>query len=284
MTTCQTTALGESIASTLEELTQQIRKQPADAKLRIFLFQLLAVTGDWQRAQNQLNVCGQMDDANLAMMHAYRAAIHCEAFRSQVFAGAKQPLVFGEPQKWVASLLEALRLEQCNQPAAAAALRNHAYDQAPATSGSITKADGEVESFAWITDGDSRIGPMLEAMVEGKYYWIPWSCLKSVDIEAPHDLRDVVWLPAYFTWTNGGQVAGFIPTRYAGSETGDDALRLARRTEWNETSGGAYLGLGQRMFATEQAEYAVMEIRKIVLNPSESNLLCDGVEDENADG
>jgi type VI secretion system protein ImpE len=284
MTTCQTPVLGDSLAGTLEELTQQIRKQPADVKLRIFLFQLLAVTGDWQRAQNQLNVCGQMDDANLAMMHAYRAAIHCEALRSQVFSGLKQPLVFGEPQEWIASLLEALRLEHTNQPSAAAALRNLAYEQAPATAGQITTAAGESEPFSWIADGDSRIGPMLEAIIEGKYYWIPWSCLTSVDIEPPHDLRDVVWLPAYFTWTNGGQAAGFIPTRYAGSEVEEDALRLARRTEWNESKSGAYLGLGQRMFTTDQAEYAVMEIRKVVLHHPQNELRSDGGEDESADG
>ncbi len=38
--------------------------------------------------------------------------------------------------------------------------------------------------------------PVLEAMVNGKYYWIPFSRLASIVIEAPADLRDRVWLPA----------------------------------------------------------------------------------------
>ena len=37
-------------ATALQQLQAQIRTQPGDARLRTFLFQLLAVRGDWQRA------------------------------------------------------------------------------------------------------------------------------------------------------------------------------------------------------------------------------------------
>src|SRR5690606_22968330 len=42
----------------LQLLTAEVRTNPADAKRRVFLFQLLALLGQWERAQNQLNVCG----------------------------------------------------------------------------------------------------------------------------------------------------------------------------------------------------------------------------------
>src|SRR6266436_1720722 len=42
----------------LTQLKQDVRRQPADARLRIFLFQLLCVSGEWDRALTQLSVAG----------------------------------------------------------------------------------------------------------------------------------------------------------------------------------------------------------------------------------
>ena len=106
---------------------------------------------------------------------------------------------------------------------------------------------------------------MLEAVVNGRYYWIPFHRIQRIDLDPPVDLRDVVWMPAHFTWSNGGETVGMIPTRYAGTESAtDDALRLARKTEWIEDS-GTVRGVGQRMFATDGGEFSLMEIRQIRL-------------------
>ena len=40
----------------LRNLQDQVRKEPSKAELRVFLFQLLAVMGQWERANTQLNV------------------------------------------------------------------------------------------------------------------------------------------------------------------------------------------------------------------------------------
>ena len=93
----------------LTELQEQIRSDPANAKLRIFLFQLLAVLGEWDRAMTQLNVAGDLDAGNLAMVQTYREALRCEVLRAEIFSGKRSPLVFGEPEQWVALVMEALR-------------------------------------------------------------------------------------------------------------------------------------------------------------------------------
>jgi type VI secretion system protein ImpE len=105
---------------------------------------------------------------------------------------------------------------------------------------------------------------VVEAIVNGRYYWIPFSRIASIRMEAPADLRDTVWMPAEFTWANGGEAVGLIPTRYEGTAArADDALRLARRTEWVEDGPAACTGLGQRMYATDVAEHALMDVRSI---------------------
>lgn len=250
------------IEESLTQLQQQVRADPSNPKLRIFLFQLLAVLGQWERALKQLTVAGELDAGALAMVQTYRETLRCEALRAEVFAGRRAPLVFGEPEPWIALLLEALRLMGEGKAAQAQSLRDEAFEAAPATSGEI---DGT--PFAWLADADTRLGPVLEAVVNGRYYWIPLHRIQEVRLDEPADLRDVVWMPAHFSWANGGENVGLIPTRYPGSEAAEDGqLRLARKTEWAEAEGGAYLGLGQRMLATDAGEYPLMDVRSIRLD------------------
>ncbi|WP_295446369.1 type VI secretion system accessory protein TagJ [uncultured Thiodictyon sp.] len=251
----------------LRQLQEQVRKEPAKASLRVFLFQLLALLGQWERALNQLTVAGELDAGNLAMVQTYREALRCEGLRTEIFAGKRSPLVFGQPDEWFALLLEAQRLVAQGAGEQARAIRERALEAAPTTPGTL---DGT--RFEWIMDGDNRLGPVLEAIVNGRYYWIPFNRIGSMQLEEPQDLRDLVWMPAHFTWANGGESVGLIPTRYPGSEAAADIeLRRSRRTEWLEQAGETYIGLGQRMFFTDTGEYPLMDIRRIDFdsNPDE---------------
>jgi type VI secretion system protein ImpE len=249
------------VEAALAELQAQVRAEPANAAHRVFLFQLLCVTGDWQRALNQLAVAGDLDAGTLGMVHVYREAVRNELLRNEVFAGRKTPLVFGDPERWVALLLEALKLTAAGEIAKGADLRAEAFEEAPASAGRLNG-----QAFEWIADADSRLGPVLEAIVNGSYYWIPMARIAAFRIEEPEDLRDLVWLPAELKWTNGGEAFGLLPARYPGSElSADPAVRLARRTEWLEKGVDCYVGLGQRMLATDNGEYSLMDVRDVIL-------------------
>ncbi|KPL24016.1 MAG: virulence protein SciE type [Phycisphaerae bacterium SM1_79] len=248
----------------LVALEGQVRSDPADAKLRVFLFQLLAVMGDWERALSQLNVAAELDAINLLMAQVCRAALNCEALRAEVFAGKRSPLIFGEPEEWIGWLVQANQMIAEGKYQGAQKLRERAFEAAPAIAGSI-----DDHEFEWIADADSRLGPVLEAIVDGKYYWVPFTAIRQIRIEAPTDLRDMVWSPAQFTWANSGEAAGFIPTRYPGSESSEDnAIQLARKTEWIQQPGDTYLGLGQRVFATDNDEFSLMQVRQVDLEHS----------------
>ncbi len=248
----------------LKLLTEQVRAHPQDAKLRVFLFQLLCVLGQWDRALNQLNVSLELDAGTLPMVQTYREAIACETLRLQVFTGHKAPMLFGEPETWIALLIEAMLREGQGDAKAAQTLREQALEQAPASAGTL---DGQ--AFSWIADADTRLGPTIEAVINGRYYWLPWNRLAKVDIDPPEDLRDRVWMPAHFEFTNGGDVVGLIPTRYPDTDlTAGDMLALSRRTDWREKEPGVFVGLGQRLIATDAGEFALMDIRSVVLEPA----------------
>jgi type VI secretion system protein ImpE len=175
-------------------------------------------------------------------------------------------MLFGEPENWTALFIEALLREGRGEPDAARQLREQAMEQAPTSAGQV---DGQ--AFEWIADADSRLGPMLEAVINGKYYWLPWNRLSQVDIEPPQDLRDAVWMPANFHFTNGGEVVGLIPTRYPDTDlAAGDLLALGRRTDWREGASGVFTGLGQRLIVTDQTELGLMDIRSVTLEADAS--------------
>ena len=248
-------------SAALQQLQEAVRAHPADAKLRVFLFQLLCVLGQWERALNQLKVASSLDASALPMAQTYGEAVRCEAIRRQVFAGKTSPMIFGEPEQWLALLIESLLVDGRGNGAQSESLRLRAFDEAEASSGSV---DGR--PFEWLSDADSRLGPVLEAVINARYYWVPYARLAKITIEAPTDLRDVVWMPAHLEFENGGESVALIPTRYAGSAASSDGLvALARKTVWEEIAPDTHRGLGQRIITTDAADVPLMEVRTISL-------------------
>jgi len=261
MSTAEDHLKSGDLTGALDALQADVRKNASDPKLRVFLFQLLCVMGQWDRALRQLKLCAEMDPAAVPMAQTYREAIICEAYRDRVFAGEKAPLILGEPDEWLAQLIEAQGLSARGEAAAASDMRAAAFDAAPATAGDV---DGT--AFEWIADADMRFGPVLEVIVNGRYFWVPFAKIGSVTIEAPADLRDAVWLPAELALENGGEVAALIPTRYPATvANGDAAEMLARATSWADAGGETFTGSGQRLLTTSEDDLPLMDIRQITL-------------------
>jgi type VI secretion system protein ImpE len=247
----------------LASLTAAVKAAPAKPQLRIFLAQLLCVLGQWERAHTQLNVAAELDAAAGPMREMVGHALRCEKIRAAVFEGRRSPMIFGEPDQWLASLIESMLRAGAGEQELARSLAERAFEAAPTSRGLI---DGT--PFEWIADADSRLGPVVEAMVNGRYYWIPFTRLSRVDIEAPTDLRDVVWLPARLQFANGGEAIAMLPTRYPGSERSDDEqILMARKTEWRSDGGDTerWFGLGQRVLVTDQGEHDLLTVRAIEL-------------------
>jgi len=241
-----------------DELQQQVRQQPEAAEHRIFLFQLLAVLGEWKRALAQLDVINDLDSSAWPMVHSYREAVNCELHREAVFEGTLKPLVFGEPAEWMALLVEAQQALALGRSEEFLEFNAQAFENAPTRAGSING-----EPFQWLADADQRFGPVLEMIFNGQYYWAPMHNVQALRTEEPADLRDLVWLPAEVTWTNGGQSMVMIPARYPMLAGLANDLLLCRKTDWQDHGKDVFEGLGQRMLATDQSDYPILQVRTI---------------------
>ncbi|MEM1431682.1 MAG: type VI secretion system accessory protein TagJ [Pseudomonadota bacterium] len=263
----------------LAALQDAVRSNASDAKLRVFLFQLLCVRGEWDRAVRQLKVSAELDPLATPMAQTYREGIVCELYREKVFAGEKDPLIFGEPQEWIALMVDALKLQAAGEAQKAADTRARAFEAAPTTSG---EANGE--RFEWIADADMRLGPLLEAVVNGKYFWVPFSTIQTISFEEPADLRDVVWTPATMKVATGGEVIALIPTRYAGTAAdGGPAEKLARATQWRDLGADTFAGLGQRLLTTEGGDLPLMDLRTLTLDVPDIEPALEGSADSETD-
>ena len=245
----------------LKALQEQVRANAADPKLRVFLFQLLSVLGQWDRSLNQLGVLSNMDSDSMMLSRIFEPVVRCEQLRAEIFAGKRTPIVFGEPEPWMSRLIQANGLLAAGETVAAAKLRDEAFEQASSSPGMING-----QPFEWIADADPRLGPMLEAVIEGHYYWIPFNRIQKMLLEPPTDLRDLVWMPVQFVWSNGGEASGHVPTRYPGTERSvENELRLARKTSWTDLGENYVTGTGQRVIATDAGEFALLECRLVEL-------------------
>ena len=152
------------IKGALKLLQEQIKKKPDNAELRVFLFQLLSVMGQWDRALTQLDVVADLDDGTLAMVSMYRQVIACERIREQVFSGKKEPIIFGKPNEWVALLIQALKLTAQGENTKSQQLRIRAFDAAEITSGLINE-----QAFEWLISKRLDDGAWPVGIASGNY-------------------------------------------------------------------------------------------------------------------
>ncbi len=238
-----------------------VRQCPADANGRIGLFQLLAVAGEWERAQQQLGLAAELDQGWTAFAGAYARILNAELEREQVLAGRMMPLMPGQVPPWQHDLLQALQHDGEGDPAQAAQRRALALAQADAVAGQI---DGQ--RFDWLADADPRFGPCLEVILEAGYAWVPFAQLRSLRFEAPTSLRDLLWQSVEIEWGNGARTRGVVPCRYPGSQHSQDGtIRLGQCTAWEGEELSAR-GLGQRLLAGDAGDYPVLDIRHIAFD------------------
>lgn len=247
------------VAAARAALVEEVRARPDDRKSRMFLSQVLLVLGEWDKALTHMKTLANLSPEALTLFTAYDRAIAAEKTREAVFAGTATPEALAPGGPWFQLLLQAIAAETRGDAVAAATLRAEAFDQAPETKG---QADGE--AFDLITDADSRFGPSLEAIIDGKYGLVPFEAIVELTLDGVTDLRDLVWMPARMSLKTGQSGHVFLPVRYPGAAADPDtAIKLARKTEWEDGGDLGNRGRGQRVFDAGEREIAILELRRL---------------------
>jgi len=224
------------VTEAIAALGAWLRDNPADVSQRTFLFELLCLAGQYDRAEKQLSVLSQGSKEAQLGATMYYAALHAEKERNELF-------------------------------------RNQAFPQSEASDKISGTLNGK--PFTSFRDADPDIGARLEVYAAGAYLWIPFCHIGSLAMGPPQHLRDMLWASATvmtgpsFKGMELGQV--IIPAIYPFSwKDPDESVWLGRTTVWGADEEGREYPSGQKIFLVDGEEFPLLELRTLEFQSTEA--------------
>ena len=95
------------LSGAVESALASVKANPTDIRARTFLFELSCFTGDWERAERQLDVIGHQSTTAMVGALIYRQCIEAERKRAGFFSDSLKPEFLATPPDHVYGLLTA---------------------------------------------------------------------------------------------------------------------------------------------------------------------------------
>jgi type VI secretion system protein ImpE len=246
----------------VEAQIQEVKKAPADMGKRLFLFELLAFSGDWERARRQIDAIKYEQLELESAVAGYRKLLDAEDARRRLFRDGLKPRFFIDPSPQVELRLQAVNRLRENNQAEAAGLLQQANDVCAGLKGTLNG-----KPFVGLRDCDDQFAGVLEVMAQGGYFWVPLDQIESIAMKPPRFPRDLLWAPARVDLHEGASGEVFLPILYPGSaESADAEVKLGRRTDWKQGApDGPTLGHGARLLLAGDNDAALLDCRELVL-------------------
>lgn len=252
--------LGGAIAAAIET----VRTNPTNVAARTFLFELSCFSGDWERAEKQLDAIGHQDpNAGIGSL-IYRQNFKCERDRANLFAHSTRPEFVGGVPGHVEDLLKAIDLVRQGETAAAREMLDKVEEDRPANSVTING-----EKYEDFRDYNDLTMCVFEVFVKDNYVWLPMEQVVSIDFLERKSLRDIYWPQAQIELKNGTAGEMFFPSIYADSwKNSDDQVRLGRTVDWRDLGDEVFIGEGSRLFWADGKDIPGLDIKSIAFNES----------------
>jgi type VI secretion system protein ImpE len=248
------------LAEAVEAQTKEVKANPTDNGRRLFLFELLAFSGDLERAARQIDAVRYGDLERDATVQRYRQLIDSETARRATFNDRMAVSFLTEVPFHLRIRLDVARnFLPLHKVAEAQGLLQGAKQGTPhlkvAINGNL--ADG-------LLDADDLFGTALEVMTNGLYYWVPLEHVVSLAMNEPKFPRDLLWIPTRIELTDGQSGEVFLPALYPGSHLHpDDLVKLGRSTDWNALEDGPVLGIGRKTYLAGEEPIGILEWREL---------------------
>ncbi|AXF77097.1 protein of avirulence locus ImpE [Erwinia tracheiphila] len=252
---------GVSLAETLNRVENEIKSRTADADLRATFVQLLCLDGNWARALTQLKSWVALKPQAKSTVTLLEQAVQGEIQRTGVFAAGSQPRMPGEAFSWAGCLLAALAADGTGEHEKAAALRAVAFEAATVNPGRVKQENTEHErAVAWLMDGDGRLGPLCELIVNGHYTWLPFAAISELRFQPPASVTDLVWRHTLVRLIDGSEQVCQLPVRYPFDPAADDRIKLSSVTEWTplDAAGEQFIGHGQKTWLSDENDFPLL--------------------------
>lgn len=240
---------------------QDVDERPRDDAARFLLFELLALHEDFEEAMVQLNMLAELTPQLANASEFFLGLIEAERARHGFLHDGDGGVGFViEPPGWAAAFCQIPKALREGRGDEASALLQDAWRKVPPVSGTLN-GDVRFESFR---DADDVLGPFLEAVVPGAWFWLPFAQLRSVRFAEPRGYQEMIWRPAAITMTNGWSGEVWIPSLYSGTGARSDLEKLGRMTMFDYPAPGLCRGFGQRDFKVDDGTLmGIQNVREV---------------------
>lgn len=248
-----------NLSGAIEAALALVKSNPTNASARIFLFELSAFAGDWERAKRQLDVIGHQDTTAMIGSKIYEQCVIAEGKRAEFFSKGAKPEFLATPPDYIYGLLTANNRVREGSLTEAREILDKTEEERPAFACKINGAD--MEDFRDYNDLTSVI---LEVIIKDSYVWVPFEQIEKITFTTPKSLRDHFWLQAELHTDNGTNGDVFIPALYNDSwRSGDDKVRLGKITDWRDIGEDIYVGEGTKLFAVGSEHKTILDFQTI---------------------
>lgn len=239
-----------------------VKSNPNAQEARRFLFELSLFSGEWDRADRQLDVIGHQDANSAIGSLIFRQNLSAERDRIKFFSEGTRPETPDEPTDYINELFAANDLIREGKTAEARELLDKVEEERPAFSCSVNG-----EGFSDIRDYNEPTMCAFEAIIKDAYVWLPFESVKKLEFLERKSLRDVYWPQAQFELANGTTGELFLPSLYVNTwKNADDQIRLGRTVDWRELGDDIYVGEGTRIFWMDGKDKSILDITSIEFN------------------
>lgn len=253
------------LAGAIDATLQLVKQHPGDTGKRAFLCELFCFSGDWERADKQLELIAKQDAEAMVGAGLIRQLIRAATARQEFYRDGRLPEFRGDvPTLMQQHLKASVALREQDLSEAARLLGDAEELRRPAAG----RCNGQ--PFDDWRDLDDLCAPFLEVFTtSGKYFWVPVDDVQVIEFRAPQHARDLLWRSAHLTFADGADAEVFLPALYVDSpSSSNDRLKLGRLTEWREEAEGPVRGIGQRMFLAGDDARAIMELGHLEFLPT----------------
>jgi type VI secretion system protein ImpE len=254
-----------NLTAAVEGAINLVKSNPTDPRARTFLFELSCFSGDWERAEKQLEVIGHQDVNAMVGSKIYQQNFIAERNRLKFFSDGLKPETLSATPAHMADLLKANELVREGKMEEAREALDRVQENRPAYACSING-----EGFNDFRDYNDLTTCVFEVIFKDAYIWVPFEAVVKISFKKPSTLRDLFWLQADVELTNGTSGEMFFPALYSGTWKSDnDLIRLGRMTDWRELGSDVYVGEGMKLFSMDGRDKSIVDIETIEFKQEE---------------
>ena len=193
----------------------KVKSAPTDVDARLLLCDLLCFANQLERADRQLDVLVQQDSESGRRESAFTGSSFARRWPDERSSkSGRAARVHGTMSPDVLKLhlraLIALREGAASEAGELAAAR-------PSSSVRPCTVNVMAQSFEDLRDLDDLTASFLEVLTStGKYYWVGWERIESLEFRPPKHLRDLLWRPAEMVVRGGPEALVYVPGAVSG--------------------------------------------------------------------